>query len=124
LSPAEGRKFALTVGTAFLVLAAVAFWRQRVVLWNALALVGALLWVAGLAIPGKLGPLQAAWMAMAHAISRVTMPIFLGIVYFGIITPIGLVMRMIGRNPIRHEPQQGSYWFPRTEHRSDLNRQF
>lgn len=124
LSATEGRSFAWTVGTAFLALAAVAWWRSRPLAYVVLGALGAVLWVAGLAVPGRLGPLKATWMRLAHAISLVTTPVFLGVVFFLVIAPIGLVMRLSGRSPIRHQPVESSFWFRRTDESSDLRRQF
>jgi hypothetical protein len=64
-------------------------------------------------------------MKMALAISKVTTPIFLGIVYYVLLTPTGLVMRLLGKRPIVHQLQQQSYWRrARISTRSDLRRQF
>jgi hypothetical protein len=123
LSAREGRKFALTVGTAFLALAAIAWWRGREIPVALLGAVGAILWVAGLLVPSWLGGLHRAWMGLAHAISRVTTPVFLGVVYFAVMMPIGIVMRAVGRNPIRHHPREGSYW-ARPDGRGNLTNQF
>lgn len=124
LTPAEGRKFAFTVGTAFLVLAAIAWWREHPIAWRILAGAGGVFWAAGLTVPGLLGPVYRAWMGLALLISKVTTPIFLGIVYFVVMMPVGLLMRVFGRNPVRHEPQQDSFWAPRTEPRGRLTNQF
>jgi hypothetical protein len=126
LSAREGRKFAFTVGLAFLVLAALLRWRGATMLPIVLAAPGALLLVAGLAVPARLGPVQRAWMGLAHAISRVTTPIFMAIVYFLTIMPIGLVMRALGKNPLRPRPRAGGFWVERAagERRGDLERQF
>jgi hypothetical protein len=124
LSAREGRKFALTVGTAFLVFAGISWWREHVYVWRVLAALGGGLWVAGLVLPGRLSGLYRAWMGLAHAISRVTTPVFLGLVYFLTILPIGLVMRAVGRNPIRHRVVNDSYWAPRDHPRGTLKNQF
>ena len=124
LTAREGRKFALTVGTAFLVLATISWWRDHVYAWRVLAALGGGLWVAGLAIPGKLSGLHRAWMGLAHAISRVTTPIFLGLVYFLTIMPIGLIMRAVGRNPVHHRAANDSYWGSRDHPRGTLTNQF
>ena len=124
LTAAEGRKFAFTVGTAFVALAAIAWWREHPVMWRALGGLGALVWVAGALIPTLLGPVVRFWMGLAHLISRVTTPIFLGIVYFLVMMPVGVIMRLFGRNPVRHEPKGDSYWVPRVEPRGNLTNQF
>jgi hypothetical protein len=126
LSPAEGRKFGVTVGAAFLVLAGLLhFWRHREIAGAVGAAIGAILVVAAVVVPAHLGPVQRAWMAIAQAISRVTTPIFMGVVFLVVITPIGLVMRLFGRNSLVHREQQGSYWVaPASSGRSNMDRQF
>jgi hypothetical protein len=125
LSPAEGRKFALTVGGAFLVLAAVAWWRHRMLPLEILGGAGGLFVLGGVAIPSRLGPLQKAWMGLAHAISKVTTPVFMAVVYFAVVTPIGFVMRLVGRRPLVHAEQGGGFWkAPSSGGRSDMTHQF
>jgi hypothetical protein len=125
LSRSEGRKFGLTVGAAFLVLGALLWWRGRAAA-PAFAGVGALLSMAGLLIPAHLGPLERAWMGLAHAISRVTTPILMGAIYFLVITPIGMLMRALGRNPMRARASSSNYWVarPPSDQASDMQRQF
>ncbi len=126
LTPAEGRKFAFTVGAAFLVLGAFVWWRGHLTLASIFSVLGGTLGVLGVAVPGKLGPLNAAWMGLAHLISKVTTPIFMGIVYFLVITPISLLMRVFGKVPLRAPKGVASYWIERAPEarRGDLTRQF
>jgi hypothetical protein len=113
LSSREGRKFGLTVGGAFLVLGALLWWRGR---WTApvFAGLGSVLVLAGLLIPTRLGPVNRAWMKLAHMISRVTTPIFMGVVYFLVLAPIGFIMRTFGRNPMVAPEKGQSFWAVRT----------
>jgi hypothetical protein len=125
LSAREGRKFGLTVGIAFAVLGGVAWWRGREVLAVGFWTAGGLLILAGLAVPTGLGPVQRAWMGLAHAISKVTTPIFMGIVYFVVLLPVGVVMRLFGRNPLTTHHRRETVWVSRGENRrGDLERQF
>jgi len=124
LSPEEGRKFGLTVGTAFAVLAGITWWRDHTLPMQVFGGLAIALILAGLAIPGHLGPVFRAWMKLALLISKVTTPIFLGIVYFVAIMPIGLLMRALGRNPMRHAPEQGSHWLQRSTDRGTMSNQF
>jgi hypothetical protein len=58
-------------------------------------------------------------------LSKVTTPIFLGIVYFVVLFPVGLVRRVVGRHPLRHQIENDSYWRDRSAAPpSDLERQF
>ena len=124
LSPAEGRRFALTLAAAFAVLTALLWWRGHETPAGVTGTAAAAFAAAGLLVPGRLGPVQRAWMGLAHAISRVTTPIFMGVVYFLVITPIGILRRAFGGNPLRaHRGRSG--WVDRQgEPRGDLNRQF
>jgi len=124
LTPAEGRKFGLTVGAAFAVLAGISWWRDHLLVSQIFSGVAVVLILAGLVIPGKLGPVHRGWMGFAHMISKVTTPIFLAIVFFVVIAPIGLLMRVFGRNPLRHEPEEGSLWLARPSERGTMSNQF
>ncbi len=126
LTRAEGRKFGLTVGIAFLVLAALLFfWRHKETAAAVTGALGLLLVLAALLIPTRLGPVERAWMGLARLISKVTTPVFMGVVFFVVVTPIGLLMRLFGRRPMEHREQDGGFWLPPASGgRSDLERQF
>ncbi len=124
LTSAEGRKFGLTVGLAFGVLAALSWWREHTVPMYVFGTVSVLLLLAAAVVPGRLGPFQRAWMGLAHLISLVTTPIFMALVYFLAIAPVGLLMRLFGRNPLKHKPEDGSLWLARSDSRGDMTHQF
>ena len=127
LTAAEGRKFGLTVGAAFLALSVLLYWRGRLPAAMVMSGVAVGLLLGGLLVPLWLGPVQAAWMGLSRAISKVTTPIFLGVVYFVVFTPVGLVMRAFGRRPLSRPRGGPTYWIARTGvggGRGDLERQF
>ena len=126
LTAAQGRKFGLTVGIAFLVLAVLLhFWRHKEAAAAITGTCGVVLLAAALVIPTRLGPLERAWMGLAHAISKVTTPIFMGIVFYLVMTPIGLAMRLFGRRALVRREQDGGFWVaPASGGRSDMERQF
>jgi len=115
LSPGEGRKFGLTVGGAFLALAGLLWWRDRVPAALVCAVLGGALILAGLVAPTRLGTVHRAWMGFGRVLSRVTTPVFMGVVYFLILTPIGWGMRLFGKNPIARPPVGGTFWVRRPE---------
>jgi hypothetical protein len=127
LNPAaQGRKFGLTVGTAFLVLGAIAAWRGRATSSRVFIALGALLLVGGLIAPAALLPVERGWMRLAHAISKVTTPIFMGVVWFIVVTPTAYIRRALGKNEIARDLKAPSFWVLREEgrRRGDLERQF
>lgn len=127
LSSAEGRRFAFTVGGAFAVLAALEAWRGRPHQALAFGGLGAILALAGLLVPDRLGPVYRAWLGLGHLLSKVTTPVFLGLVYFVVLTPVGLLMRLFGRRPLERPAQASSWWVsraPEARQRTDMERQF
>jgi hypothetical protein len=124
LKPSELRRFALTVGGAFLALSALMYWKENVQAAWAFAGIGALLATAGILVPARLGPVHRAWMGLALLLSRITTPIVLGVIYFLVVTPIGLIRRVLGHNPVERKPVDGSYWVPRKDARGDMTHQF
>ena len=127
LTSREGRRFGLTVGGAFLVLAGVALWREHALSASLLGTIGGTLALAGLLMPAHLGPVNQAWMALAHAISRVTTPIVMGAMYFLVLTPFGLVRRMFGHNSLVHAQTATGFWKDRRaegRRRTGMERQF
>jgi hypothetical protein len=124
LTPGEGRKFAVTLAVAFGALAGVAWWRQSPRATLVFGAIAAAFALGGLLVPGKLGPVYRAWMGFALLLSKVTTPIFMGVVYFLVITPIAAMRRVLGGNPLRaHRGATG--WVDRQQApRGDLTRQF
>ena len=109
-SAAKGRKFALTLAIAFGVLAAIGLWRGRQGVAAVFGAIGAAFLIGALIFPGRLEPVERAWMKLALLISKVTTPIFMGIVYFLILAPIGLIRRTAGSNPLIHKADDDGYW--------------
>lgn len=126
LTASEGRRFAFTVGGAFLVLGTLAWWRSRMSLALPLGALGILFVLLGALVPARLGVLQRAWMGLAELLSKVTTPIFMGVIFFGIITPMGWLLRLFGKVSLENAREAGTGWHGRTEgeRRSRLERQF
>ena len=58
-----------------------------------------------------LTPLNKAWFMLGLALGKVVSPIVLGIIFFGLITPIALIARLIGRDELKlKRPKKSSYW--------------
>ena len=86
----------------------------RVRLW-ALLVAGAFLLVAQF-VPSMLAPLNRWWLRFGLLLHRIVSPIVLGIMFFGVITPMGLVMRALGKDLLRlkFDRVAPTYWIERT----------
>lgn len=127
LKKAEARQFGLAVGAAFLALGALVWWRGRRTSPEVFGAIGTALLLLGILLPAALVPVRRMWMAAAEGISKVTTPVFMGIVYFGILTPIGVVRRRFGHSPLERRPGSDSLWSVRdtgTRKPEDMEHQF
>ena len=111
------REFGLVVGGVFVLLGA--WWLYRGKFASAAHIVlplGALLVLLGLIWPRALALPNKAWMLLAEALSFVTTRIILGLVFFLVVTPIGVVKRLSGWDPLsRRGARSSSYWRPYSE---------
>jgi hypothetical protein len=113
LTAREGRRFAWTLAGAFAVFGGIAWWRGRERVALVFATLAAIFFLAGLIAPTRLGPVERAWMGVAHAISRVTTPLFMGIVYFVVLTPIGLFRRAVTKHTLSPSRSAKTFWIDR-----------
>ena len=96
-------------------------------LW-ALALAALLLLIALLS-PGLLRPANILWLKFGNLLHSITSPIILGVMFYLLITPIGLVMRLGGKDLLRlkSNPASQSHWIKRDPpgpQKDSLHRQF
>ncbi len=100
LSPAELRRFGVTVAIPLVLLAALGVWRGHTILPAFLGGLAAALGGLALLAPGLLSPIHTLWMGGVHALAWVNTRVLLGLVYFLIMTTTGVVMRLMGRDPL------------------------
>ena len=94
--------------------------------WLASLSVSAAFALLALVYARVLHPLNVAWMWFGGILNRIVSPIVLGIIYFGMFTPVALVFKVRGRDPLnrKFEPSQPSYWLHRTPPGPDAERSF
>lgn len=69
-----------------------------------------------LAIPAVLAPLNRLWTAFGQLLHRIISPVALGILFYGVVTLTGLLMRLFGKDllRLRFDRNAPSYWIQRT----------
>ena len=108
------RGFGLTIAAVCGVVGVV-----RLVLGHAYAewwLAGAAaLLVLAFAWPAALAPLNRLWLRLGLVLYKVMNPLVMGLVFFTTVVPIGLLLRAVGKDPLRlrREPAAASYWIRR-----------
>jgi hypothetical protein len=112
------RSFGLSVGSAFLGGAALAWWRGYARVALVLAGLGLWLVVFGWLWPSALRGPNRIWWRFAQVLGWVNARIILTAFFALVLTPAGIVMRMAGRNPLR-APRSDTNWTPYPARRAD-----
>jgi hypothetical protein len=83
-------------------------------LW--LLVVGGMFLLLALIAPALLGPLNQVWTRFGLLLHQIVSPVVLGIMFFLVVTPIGLLMRGLGKDLLRLklDADSKSYWIERT----------
>jgi hypothetical protein len=107
-SEKELRSFGLLVGAVFSVIGVwpLLFRGEDVRVWG-IALGGALILLGGLS-PGVLAPVHKVWMQAGHMLGWVNTRILLGVVFYGLITPMGILFGLLGKDIMRRTFAQDS----------------
>lgn len=109
------RKFGATGAAVFAALAAYAYWNDRGPLAIAALIVAVLFAGATLLAPQALTHLNRLWFGLGMLLGRITSPVVLGLIFFVLITPVALVMRLFGRDDLRIKKRSvESYWVDRS----------
>jgi hypothetical protein len=76
---------------------------------------GAVLLSVGIVAPARLAVLNKLWTKLGGAIAKLVNPIVLAILFFLVVTPMAMLMRIAGKRPLRltPDPNAASYWIER-----------
>ena len=97
----SNRKFGFFFFIVFFVLG-VYFWKEELVIFSYILFGLAILFFAVTLIkPNFLLPLNKFWMKLGLLIGMIVSPIVLGVIFFGLFTPISLFMKLFGRDELR-----------------------
>ena len=115
------REFGLVVGGIFVFLGGWWLYRGKFITTTAVILpLGTLLIFLGLLWPRVLVLPNKAWGLLAEGLSFVSTRLILGLVFFLIVTPIGVVKRWMGWDPLsRRGTRKDSYWQPYSNRQSN-----
>lgn len=98
------RSFGLTTGAIIIALFGLFFpWLLEVAIPRWPWLLGGVLAAWGMIHPVSLRSVYTGWMRFGLLLSKVTTPIVMGIVFFGVILPMGLLMRASGKDPMQRK---------------------
>lgn len=112
------RSFGLTFAIAFALLAAFTYWhRGATMAFYTVIIVSAIFAVVTFAAAHLLRPLNLIWLKFGLLLHKVINPVIMGLLFFGVFTPMGIVMRAIGVDLLRLKRKSSteSYWIIRRD---------
>ena len=81
--------------------------------------------VLGILNSSLLSPLNKLWFKFGILLGKIISPIIMGIIYFLVVTPIGLIMRLLGKDVLNLKySDYKSYWIEKTGPKSKMKNQF
>lgn len=113
------RSFGVSVGIVLLLVAAFLVWRGRMTAAPIVAGIGATLLLLGLVAPKLLKWPSAVWWKLAMALGYVNARVILSIAFLLVLTPIGLIWRVIGRDPMGRRRESWPGWVRYPERYAD-----
>tara|TARA_B100000767_G_C19534645_1_gene438107 strand:+ start:346 stop:744 length:399 start_codon:yes stop_codon:yes gene_type:complete len=112
----SNKKFGFFFTFVFAILAFYFLFIDSILWAQALAILAVLFLLITVIIPQVLLPLNKLWMRLGLLLGMIVGPIVLGIIFFGLVTPYGVVMRMFGRDELRLKfTKKSSHWISRSE---------
>jgi uncharacterized membrane protein YhaH (DUF805 family) len=108
------RSFGLVIAAVFLLVALNPLRHGHTPRWWALAVSGVFA-LAALVKPILLARVNWLWMKLGILLGKIVSPIALGILFYGVLTPLAIVIRLTGKDPLRLrlDPRADSYWIVR-----------
>ena len=105
------RKFGTIIGILLMIIAGLLFWKEKES-FQTLLMVGVILCIIGIAIPVILKPIYWIWMIFATILGWIMTRVILSLLFYAIVTPIGLLPRLFGKEfiDLKWDSTDSTYW--------------
>ena len=112
----------------FIVFLAISLWplksQEDLRLWA--FILALIFFVLGILNSKFLTPLNKLWMKFGIFLGSIISPFVMGVVFFMVVTPVGLIMRFLGKDLLRIKKSKfvSTYWISREKQSNTMKRQF
>jgi len=116
VKPPSEKSFGITFAVVFGLIAAWLYWRKHVPIWPVVTGGAAVFFLAaGFLTPKLLRPLNLVWLKLGLLLHKIVNPIVMGLLFFVVFTPMGFIMRLAGKDPLKlkRDSAASTYWSPR-----------
>ena len=121
----SNRNFGLVFFIVFLIISTWPLTNEEPVrIWS--AIISSVFLILGLMNSKLLTPLNKLWFKFGMILGAIVAPVVMGVVFFLVITPIGLFMKIIGKDllNIKYDKRKKTYWIKRNTPINTMKRQF
>mgnify|MGYP003989832241 FL=1 len=121
----SNRKFGIFFTSIFIGISFYFFWKNIIGLGTISFVIAALFAIVTIIKDKLLFPLNKLWMRFGFLLGSIISPIFLGIFFYVIFTPLGILLRYFGRDELRLKlSEKESYWRLRNDNIDNNNESF
>jgi len=118
------KNFGIVFSIVFLI---ISFWpllkSENIKYWS--LVVSVIFFILALLNSKILTPLNKAWMKFGFILSKIVSPIVMGFIFFFVITPTGIIMRVLGKNLLNlKKNNQNTYWIKKDNKNNNMKNQF
>ena len=120
----SNRSFGIVFFVVFLLIALYPFtYGGEIRIWS--VLISLIFLILGLFNSKLLTPLNKLWFRFGIILGKIISPIIMGIIFFLVVTPIGLMMRLFRKDVLKLKYRQNkSYWIEKDGPKSKMKNQF
>ena len=118
------RSFGIVFFTFFLIIAIYPLLKdQNIRVWS--LIISILFLILGVLNSSLLSPLNKLWFKFGLLLGSIISPIVMGIIFFLVVTPIGLILKLVGKDPLNLKKNKlKTYWIVKAEPKSKMKNQF
>jgi len=108
------RSFGFVFAAVFAIIAVWPLWHGQALRWWALAVAAAFALVA-VVVPQLLALPNRLWLKLGLLMGKIVAPIALGILFYAVFMPVGVLMRLLGKDPLKlkRDDAAPTYWVKR-----------
>ena len=120
----SNRSFGIVFSIAFLLISLYPLINgENLRLWS--LIISIVFFVLGIINSNLLKPLNKLWFKFGLLLGKIISPIIMGIIFFLVVTPIGFIMKLLGKDLINLKfNKEKSYWIEKTGPKSKMKNQF
>ena len=118
------RSFGIVFFIVFLIIAIYPLLNDNSIrLWS--LIIGIIFLILGIINSKVLTPLNILWMKFGLLLGKIVSPIIMGFVFFGVVTPISILMKLFGKDSLNlKRNKKQTYWLKKEEIKSSMKNQF